>query len=129
MPVYDDRRFDPPAPLAYVTLRNPVTGAIWADVQMLLDSGADVTLIPQAAAGLLGLKLDLDRQYELKGFDGHRSSAPVVQVELIFARRTFRGQFLLIDQSWGIIGRNVLNSVPLVLDGPNLIWDEYRHTS
>ncbi len=129
MPAYDSKRFDPPAPLAYVTLRNPVTGSIWKDVQMLLDSGADVTMIPQAAAGLLGLNVALDKQYELKGFDGHRSSAPVVQVDLVFARWTFQGQFLLIDQSWGIIGRNVLNSVSLIFDGPNLKWDEYRPPS
>lgn len=126
MPVYDSKRFDPPAPSTYVTLRNPETGATWSDVQMLLDSGADVTMIPQAAAGLLGLTVDLDKQYELKGFDGHRSTAPVVQVDIVFTRWTFRGQFLLIDQSWGIIGRNVLNAVSLIFDGPNLTWDEYH---
>lgn len=126
MPAYDSRRFDPPAPVVYATLRNPETGATWPDVQMLLDYGADVTMIPQAAAGLLGLAVDLNRQYDLKGFDGHRSSAPVVQVDIIFERWTFRGQFLLIDQSWGIIGRNVLNSVSLVFDGPSLTWDEYH---
>ncbi len=126
MPAYDSRRFDPPAPVAYATLRNPETGTTWPDVQMLLDYGADVTMIPQAAAGLLGLTVDLNRQYELKGFDGHISSAPVVQVDVTFARWTFRGQFLLIDQSWGIIGRNVLNSVSLIFDGPTLTWDEYR---
>ena len=59
-------------------------------------------------------------------FDGSTSFAPVIQLELIFCRRIFRGQFLVIDQAWGIIGRNVLNSVPLVLDGPNLTWDEKR---
>lgn len=128
MPAYDSKKFDPPAPVAHVTLRNQETGATWSEVLMLLDFGADVTMIPQAAAGLLGLTVDLDKQYELKGFDGHRSSAPVVQVDIVFERWTFRGQFLLIDQSWGIIGRNILNSVSLVFDGPNLRWDEYRST-
>lgn len=47
-------------------------------------------------------------------------------IDLIFCRRTFHGQYLLIDQSWGILGRNVLNFVPIILDGPNLKWDEYR---
>ncbi len=32
MPAYDSIRFDPPAPLAYVTLRNPETGAALSDV-------------------------------------------------------------------------------------------------
>ncbi len=53
-------------------------------------------------------------------FDGDTSLAEVVRLELLFCRRTFRGQFLLIDQAWGVIGRNVLNAVPLLLDGPRL---------
>jgi len=126
VPPYDAIQFEPPAPLARVTLRNPDTGALSLDVLMLLDSGADVTLIPRVTLDQLEIISVQDRQYELIGFDGSRSFAPVVQLELIFCHRTFRGQFLLIDQAWGIIGRNVLNSVPLVLDGPNLTWDEKR---
>ncbi|MFQ5594099.1 MAG: retropepsin-like aspartic protease [Anaerolineae bacterium] len=126
MPAYDATQFQPPAPLAQVTLRNPDTGATLPDVPMLLDSGADVTLIPQAAASQLGVAILPDRHYELVGFDGSTSFASVVQSELVFCRRTFRGQFLLIDQGWGILGRNVLNNVPLLLDGPHLTWDEHR---
>jgi hypothetical protein len=55
MPAYDTIEFDPPAPLAQVTLPNPETGAVLRDVSMLLDSGADVTLIPQATANVLGV--------------------------------------------------------------------------
>jgi hypothetical protein len=126
MPVYDAARFDPPDPLALVTLRHPGTGAIQSDVPMLLDSGADITLIPQASAVQLGITPIPDKSYELTAFDGRTSSARVVQLELVFCRRTFRGQFLLIDQEWGILGRNVLNVVPLLLDGPHLTWDEWR---
>ena len=52
--------------------------------------------------------------------------ATLVHLELVFCQRTFRGQFLLIDQSYGILGRNVLNAVPLFLDGPQLQWDDQR---
>jgi hypothetical protein len=126
MPAYDSTLFNPPAPLARVTLRNPQTGAVWADVPMLLDYGADATLLPQAAAGLLGTSAAQSRELELIGFDGHRSFAPVVQLDLIFYGKIFQGEFLLIDQSWGIIGRNVLNSLSLLLDGPRLRWDEHK---
>ncbi|MBW1707439.1 MAG: hypothetical protein JRJ86_20140 [Deltaproteobacteria bacterium] len=124
MPHYDATRFEPPAPLAQVTLCNPDNGTLNPDVPMLLDSGADVTLIPQIALSRLNITSVQDKRYELIGFDGNTSFAPVVQLELIFCRRTFRGQFLLINQEWGILGRNVLNSVPLLLDGPNLTWNE-----
>jgi len=126
MPAYDATQFDPPAPLAKVTLRNPGNSAIRPDVPMLLDTGADVTLIPKTTVDLLGTAVVPDRHYELIGFDGNVSLAPVVRLELLFCGRTFRGQFLLVDQSWGILGRNVLNAIPILLDGPLLTWDEYH---
>jgi len=129
MPAYDAARFDPPAPLAQVTLRNLDTGAVWSDVPMLLDSGADVSLVPQAATSALEVEAIPDARYELEGFDGSTSFAPAVRLSLVFCGRAFRGQFLLIDQEWGILGRNVLNAIPLLFDGPHLTWDEHRSGS
>jgi hypothetical protein len=126
MPTYDATQFEPPAPLARVILRDPDNGAVWSNVPMLLDSGADVTLIPQTAVRELGVAVVPDRRYELVGFDGHVSFVSVVRLELIFCRRTFRGQFLLLDQPWGILGRNVLNAMSLLFDGPRLVWDEHH---
>ena len=128
MPAYDVASFDPPAPLAQVTLRNPQNADNLTDVPMLLDSGADVTLIPTTSANQLGLVADADEIYELMGFDGSTSYAAVVRLEMIFLNRTFRGRFLLVDQEWGVIGRDILNLVPLLLDGPNLTWREQRRS-
>ncbi len=111
---------------AYITLRNQSTGAEWLDVPMLVDSGADITLVPHMAVDRLHLTIAPGTSYELAGFDDHITIASMVQLDLIFCRRTFRGQFLLIDQKWGILGRNVLNMVPLLLNGPDLAWREYR---
>jgi len=52
MPKYDTENFDPPAPVAYVSIRDPETGASLSDVPMLIDTGADVTLLP-ASYGVL----------------------------------------------------------------------------
>jgi len=49
MPSYDASHFDPPAPVARVTLRHPHNGAMVSDVLLLLDTGADVTLLPRMA--------------------------------------------------------------------------------
>ena len=87
MPAYDAILFDPPAPLASVALRNPENRALLTDVPMLLDTGADVTLIPQALIDQLGIAVEPDTRYELMGFDGTVSLAPVVQLELIFLNR------------------------------------------
>ncbi|MGB9179981.1 MAG: retroviral-like aspartic protease family protein [Pyrinomonadaceae bacterium] len=124
MPAYDSALFSPPAPLAHVTLRNPESGATRNDVPMLIDTGADVTLLPQNAASEIGLTVLNDKNYELMGFEGQASVAVAVRAEMILLGLTFRGQFLLIEQDWGIIGRNVLNSLALVLNGPQLTWNQ-----
>ncbi|HEX3035861.1 MAG TPA: hypothetical protein VHT73_12170 [Thermodesulfobacteriota bacterium] len=128
MPTYDDRFFNPPAPVARVTLRNPEKGETLSDVPMLIDSGADVTLIPQGSIALLGVNVDPDASYEVMGFDGSKSFAQVVNLDLVFLERVFRGRFLVINQEWGILGRDVLNHVSVLLDGPRLIWDEQKPT-
>jgi predicted aspartyl protease len=124
MPAYEGSLFTPPAPLARVTLRNPQNGATVSDVPMLLDSGADVTLVPQTLTGQLGIEIDLHEGYELIGFDGRTSLAHVVQLDLLFLKRVFKGRLLLIDQEWGLIGRDILNHLTLVFDGPRPIWSE-----
>ncbi len=124
MPTYDAESFDPHALVARVTLRNPANGAVLSEIPLLLDSGADVTLIPQAYVEALGVAAIPDKYYELAGFDGNTSFAPVVQLELVFLGRTFKGQFLLINRQWGVMGRNILNVLAIMLDGPRLTWNE-----
>lgn len=124
MPTYDSELFSPPAPLAQVMLRNPNSRATLADVPMLLDSGADVTLVPEFCLAPLGITPLADQRYELMGFDGSVNTASVVRLEMVFAGRAFKGQYLLIDQAWGVMGRNILNAVSLLFDGPRLTWNE-----
>ena len=71
MPAYDSSSFTPPAPVDRVMLRNPDTGVSLEDIPMLLDSGADVTLIPQNALLPLKIRPDENNRYELIGFDGN----------------------------------------------------------
>jgi hypothetical protein len=126
MPAYDGSLFTPPAPLARVIIRNPLSGATVSDVPMLLDTGADVTLLPQAFIEQLDISADPNEGYELMGFDGNVSVARVVEVDLLFLRRAFKGRFLLIDQEWGLVGRDILNHVSLLFDGLLLEWSERK---
>jgi len=125
MPAYDASLFSPPAPLARVTLRCSGTTIAVDDVPMLLDSGADVTLLPKSFVGALGIAINPGAGYELMGFDGTKSVAQAAELDLVFLKRAFIGRFLLIDQAWGILGRDVLNHVAVLLDGPKLIWTEH----
>lgn len=91
---------------------------------MLLDSGADVTLVQRSFVDQLGAVLDADTTYAVYAFDGTVTFAQSVELDLIFLNRRFRGRYLITDEGVGIMGRDVLNHVCLLLDGPALQWAE-----
>jgi len=124
MPAYEVGLFNPPAPLARVSLRNRLSGRIVHDVPMLIDSGADVTLLPRASVDGLDIATDPNIRYELMAFDGTTSTAQAAELDLIFQKRIFRGRFLLTHQEVGFLGRDVINHLSLLLDGPGLLWQE-----
>jgi hypothetical protein len=121
MSAYDER-FSPPAPIAEATLRNPDSGSNVSGIRMLIDSGADVSVLPKSAVELLGIT-HAGKGYEVMSFDGTVATYQAVRADLVFLRKTFKGQFLVIDQEVGVLGRDVLNHVALVLDGPNRNWE------
>ena len=123
MPACDDDHFVPAAPVATVSLRRPGSNASIENVPMLIDSGADATLLPESAIVSLGLAGTGER-YALVSFDGTISESEAVHAVLLFLDKTFRGRFLPVKSEIGVIGRNVLNRVRLLLDGPALNWDE-----
>lgn len=129
MPEYDKSHFDPPAPVASVTLRNPNNAASQADLILLIDTGADVTLLPQSALQPLGVQPVNDVRYELMAFDGTTSSAAVADLDLVFLNRRFRGRYLLTNVEIGVLGRDVLNHLALLFDGPNYKWQDHRPIS
>jgi hypothetical protein len=65
-----------------------------------------------------------DLTYELIAFDGTRSVASVAELDLIFLNRRFRGRYLLTHEDTGVLGRDILNHLALVLDGPGNQWTE-----
>ena len=83
MPSYDALNYDPPAPIAQVRLR-AANGATFDDVLLLLDTGADTTLLPRSAITRLGITPDPALAYDLIGFDGTRSTTQAVDLDMIF---------------------------------------------
>ncbi len=128
MPAYDDSRFAPPAPVARVGLRHPDREESIGDLPMLIDSGADATLLPKSAVASLGI-VGTGERYQWVAFDGTTSESEAARADLIFMGRRFRGRFLLIDAGVGVVGHNVLNHVRLLLDGPALNWEEWQSTT
>ena len=44
---------------------------------------------------------------------------------MLFLRRAFRGRYLVIETERGILGRDILNHVTVLLDGPQQQWSEH----
>src|SRR5207249_4798878 len=86
---------------------------------------ADISLVPRASVDLLGVTVS-GRSYEVVGVDGKTAVSQMVRLDLLFLRRVFKGQFLLIDRQWGILGRNIVNYLAMLLDGPNRTWRACR---
>ena len=122
---YDASRYDPPAPLAVVSLRTSAGDAVVHVVPLLIDTGADATLLPRYAVEQLGVPPRPDLQYDLVGFDGKtRVRADAVELDMLFLNKAFRGRYLVVDDIHGIMGRDVLASLRLVFDGPRQEWGE-----
>ncbi len=79
--------------------------------------------MPESASASLGLA-GAGERYGLVAFDGTTTEAEAVHAVLVFLDKTFRGLFLPVASEVGVSGRNVLNRVRLLLDGPALTWEE-----
>jgi hypothetical protein len=122
MPDYDSS-YHPPAPVAQVMLRDMNSGGMTLEIPVLLDTGADVTLLPRLAVQRLGVN-PLSKDYELLGFDGSLTIAQAAELDMVFLNKIYRGRYLLINDDRGILGRDVLGSVALLLHGPRQEWSE-----
>jgi len=91
---------------------------------MLIDSGSDISLIPQTSIDELELEVDPNAGYELQGFDGRSSLAQAVTLDLIFAKKIIRGKYVVVNSGMGVLGRDVINHLAILLDGPRLSWQE-----
>lgn len=111
----------PPAPFVLLVLRHPRSGTEVRDIPAQLDTAADRTLLPLPVAEALGL--DRIGGIDIGGVGGTVEQMPVYDVLLGIHPLPLR----LIEvvahpgEPWVLLGRDVLNSHRLVLDGPGLV--------
>ena len=123
MTPYDDQLYQPPAPVALLTLRTlDGRDVSISNVLALVDTGADVTLLPRWAVEQLGLTPHTDGGLQLAWFDGSIRSAESVELVASFHGGRFQGRYAVIDQPHGVVGRNILNHFRLFFDGPAKTW-------
>jgi predicted aspartyl protease len=121
MPAYDPA-FSPPAPVADVTVVHPTTGVNSGALRGKLDSGADVTVIPQRLVAELGMTPR--GRIWTRGYDGTYAQRLIYYVRLTvesFDLLTVR--CIAADRVDVLLGRNVLNRFIITLDGKNLTFE------
>ncbi len=119
MPAYETEGFQPPAPVVRARLIGPAGAR--PGVPLVLDSGADVSVIPLAAATAVGASM-VRSATAVQFLAGHEIVLEQAELAVEFLRYRFRGTFLVVDSSYGVVGRNILNALALTLDGPRLEW-------
>ncbi|MBI5144057.1 MAG: retroviral-like aspartic protease family protein [Candidatus Omnitrophica bacterium] len=112
---YDETNFFPPAPAVNVSLSTPINGQIIKSLA-LLDSGADITAIPEWIVQRLQLKYVDETSVE--GYEGVPTKKLVYSVKIIFDNL---GDFIIkvipIDDKYVLVGRDILNSWSVLLKG------------
>jgi predicted aspartyl protease len=111
-----DRSLDPPAPVVPVRISGPI-GDDAVMLPMLVDTGADCTLVPASIIGRLGLPHVDDIGVTGVGGARRRATVHAASVELGGLRLLAR---VVAFADEAILGRDILNHAVVVLDGPGL---------
>lgn len=119
---YDQRNFNPPAPVMEVSLSIPSMQSVILKSPALLDSGADITVIPEQIVQQLQLRY-VD-EITASGYDGVPKQTFLYSVKLIFDDL---GDFIVravaSNNDHVLVGRNILNKWSLLLEGRKKIFE------
>jgi hypothetical protein len=117
-----DQSVQPPAPFLDVLVRHPRSPERFRRIPAKLDTGADISAIPNAVADepeLLAARVILAEAY-----DGSQVSVRSYFVVLEVAQAHFHHlEVILIPEDYALLGRDVLNYFYAQLNGPDLTFD------
>ncbi len=125
-----DSFFIPAAPIGKVQIFSPFSvtfeksDASTVTVNMLLDTGSDVSFIPKKAVSILEQRIGTRLPYgskTIEDFRGRISRHPKISFFLKFSDfLTEEFEFVVLNQKYGIIGRDILNQLTITFNGPEL---------
>ena len=117
-----DQSIQPPVPSLDVLVCHPRTPDKSQHVPARLDTGADLSAIPQAIVN--ELELLAARTILTESYDGTQASVKTYFVTLEIAQARFRRlEVILIPENYVLLGRDVLNHFYTHLNGPDLDFD------
>lgn len=115
---YESHVYNPPMPILDVGVGLPEADAPVAVVEMIVDTGADVTALPRSLLLRIGAPY-FDRAY-LRGVTGKREPVNLYLVTLHIGSLRIAGVTVVsLDAPDNtILGRDVLNQLDIALHGP-----------
>ena len=116
-----DVSLEPPAPFVPIRVSLPLEPATARTLQAQVDTAADISCIPMAVVDQLGLQPT--RTIHVEGYDGTRAEVTTYSIVLNVADARFRlVEVVPIPEDYALLGRDVLNSLYLRLNGPELTF-------
>jgi predicted aspartyl protease len=114
-----DQKIDPAAPFLPVRLGNLESLPSYGDFRAKVDTGADMTVIPDTA--VKALNLSVTDRLEVSGFDNRPITVDVyaLRIELPNGQRGKLKAFAF-DEDYVLLGRDAVNHLRLLFDGPAL---------
>ncbi len=117
------QEYFPPAPILLVSLAVPEEAPQLGPVSALIDTGADGTFVPTTLLEESGVPVAY--MTNVRSYPGEKLfRVSVHKVDLIFFDSIRLPNTEVVGDDWGeqiIIGRNVLNRLRLLLDGPSQV--------
>ncbi len=113
-----DVRYQPPMPVVEIALCAPESGLSSAPILAIVDTGSDITAIPQDY--LIQVEAPVIGGGYLSSSWGDRQRIKIYEIDLHIGGKTFYSIEVAAASSGDeiLLGRNVLNKLRLELDGP-----------
>ena len=111
-----NKTFDPPAPFVTIQISPLNQDEPNSVVECLLDTGADVSLIPQRS--VTELNLAPEDAILIEGYDGERQQLQLFAVNIVVEGIRLDLEVVAYPTHHAILGRDALNRFRLLLDGP-----------
>ncbi|MBI3360126.1 MAG: hypothetical protein HY023_03345 [Chloroflexi bacterium] len=112
------RSVSPPAPFVAIAVAHPLRRNAFQSTSAKLDTAADITALP--IAQVQALALPQKRLLEVTGFDNRLAAVPTYDAIIEVAPIRVRLEAIAIAEEYALLGRDVLNLLRLLLDGPAL---------